>query len=71
METSTPLDFTRPRQPLQSRIWFTDVGGRVSEIPLKRSVIEGVALDEAETARVREIIQHLVDVWRERALDTQ
>ena len=71
MEPSTPLDFTRPRQPLQSRIWFTDVGARVSEIPLKRSVIEGVALDEAEAARVREIIQHLVDVWRERALNTQ
>lgn len=52
-------------------IGFTDVGGRVSEIPFKRSVIEGVALDEAEAARVCEIIQHLVDVRSERALDTQ
>ncbi len=42
-------------------IGFTDVGGRVSEIPFKRSVIEGKNLDETEAARVCDIIQHLVD----------
>jgi len=45
-------------------IGFTDVGGRVSEIPFKRSVIEGKTLDEAEAARVCDIIQKLVDARR-------
>jgi hypothetical protein len=49
-------------------IGFTDVGGRVSEIPFKRSVIEGKTIDEAEAARVCDIIQHLVDSRRERAM---
>ena len=45
-------------------VGFTDLGGRVSEIPFKRSVIEGKNLDEAEAARVCDIIQHLVDARR-------
>ncbi len=49
-------------------IGFTDTGGRVSEIPFKRSVIEGQAIDEAEAARVCDIIQHLVDARHGRAL---
>lgn len=49
-------------------IGFTDVGGRVSEIPVKRSVMEGQVIDEAEAARVCDIVQKLVDAWRERAL---
>lgn len=49
-------------------IGFTDVGGRISEIPFKRSVIEGKNLDEAEAARVCELMQSLVDARRERAL---
>lgn len=48
-------------------VGFTDIGGRVSEIPFKRSVIEGKTLDESEAARVCEIIQRLVDARRERA----
>jgi len=51
-------------------IGFTDTGGRVSEIPFKRSVIEGQAIDEAEAARVCDIVQRLVDARRERALAT-
>lgn len=51
-------------------VGFTYIGGRVSEIPFKRSVIEGRNLDEAEAARVCEIIQHLVDTRRERVLMT-
>lgn len=47
---------------------FTDIGGRVSEIPFKRSVIEGKTLDETEAARVCEIIQQLVDARRPRVL---
>ena len=49
-------------------VGFTDVGGRLHEVPFKRSVIEGKVIDEAEAARVCDIIQHLVDVRRERAL---
>lgn len=49
-------------------IGLTDVGGRVSEIPFKRSVIEGHNLDETEAARVCEIVQRLVDARVERAL---
>lgn len=49
-------------------IGFTDIGGRVSEIPFKRSVIEGKTIDEGEAARVCEIIQGLVDVRRDQAL---
>lgn len=51
-------------------IGFTDTGGRLSEIPFKRSVIEGQAIDEAEAARVCDIVQRLVDARRERALTT-
>jgi len=49
-------------------IGFTDVGGRVSEIPFKRSVIEGRTIDETEAARVCDIIQRLVDGRHEREL---
>lgn len=49
-------------------VGFTDVGGRLHEIPFKRSVIEGQVIDESQAARVCEIIQHLVDTRRERAL---
>jgi hypothetical protein len=42
-------------------IGFTDVGGRVSEITFKRSVIEGETLDETGAARVCDVIQHLID----------
>ena len=49
-------------------VGFTDLGGRVSEIPLKRSVIEDQVIDETEAARVCDIIQHLVDARRERTL---
>ncbi len=49
-------------------IGFTDTGGRLSEIPFKRSVIEGQVIDEAEAARVCDIVQRLVDARRERAL---
>lgn len=49
-------------------IGFTDLGGRVSEIPFKRSVIEGHTLDENEAARVCGIVQRLVDQRGERAL---
>lgn len=49
-------------------IGFTDTGGRVSEIPFKRSVIEGQVIDEAEAARVCDIVQGLVDAQRERIL---
>jgi hypothetical protein len=51
-------------------IGFTDVGGRVSEIPIKRSVIEGLSIGEAEAARVCEIIQRLVDSRCERSHTT-
>ncbi|MEO6911532.1 MAG: hypothetical protein ABI158_11495, partial [Edaphobacter sp.] len=50
-------------------IGFTDTGGRASEIPFKRSVIEGQVIDEAEAARVCDIVQRLVDARRERALE--
>ena len=46
-------------------VGFTDMGGRLHEVPFKRSVIEGKVLDEAEAARVCDIIQHLVDARRE------
>jgi hypothetical protein len=49
-------------------VGFTDVGGRVSEISFKRSLIEGRTIDETEAARVCEIIQHLVDTSQERTL---
>ncbi|MGA9042381.1 MAG: hypothetical protein WB421_17740 [Terriglobales bacterium] len=49
-------------------IGFTDVGGRVSEIPFKRSVLEGKTIDEAEAARVCDIVQRLVDARQERTL---
>ena len=49
-------------------IGFTDMGGRLSEIPFKRSVIEGQVIDEAEAARVCDIVQRLVDEQRERTL---
>ncbi len=49
-------------------VGFTDVGGRLHEVPFKRSVIEGQVIDEAEAARVCDIIQHPVDARRERAL---
>lgn len=48
-------------------VGFTDTGGRISQIPFKRSVIEGITLDETEAARVCEIIQHLIDTRRERS----
>jgi len=44
------------------------VGGRVSEIPFKRSVLEGQTIDEAEAARVCDIVQRLVDARQERTL---
>jgi hypothetical protein len=49
-------------------IGFTVVGGRVSEIPFKRSVLEGQTIDEAEAARVCDIVQRLVDARQERTL---
>lgn len=49
-------------------IGFTDVGGRMSEIPFKRSVIEGRVIDEQEAARVCGIIQQLVDTHRVHSL---
>lgn len=47
-------------------VGFTDVGGRVSEIPFKSSVIEGRTLNEEEAIQVCEIIQRLVDRHREK-----
>lgn len=49
-------------------IGYTDIGGRLREIPFKSSVIEGVNLDEAEASRVCELMQTLVDARRERVL---
>lgn len=49
-------------------IGFTDAGGRPSEIRFKRSVIEGHDIDEAQAARVCDIVQRLVDARQERAL---
>ncbi len=51
-------------------VGFTDIGSRLREkgIPSKRSVIEGQVIDEAEAARVCDIIQHLVDARRKRCL---
>jgi len=49
-------------------VGFTDIGGRVSEIPFKRSVFDGQVIDEAEAARVCDIVQRLVDARRECAL---
>lgn len=49
-------------------VGFTDIGGRIHEIPFKRSVIEGKTIDEIEAARVCDIIQNLVDIRRERLL---
>lgn len=49
-------------------IGFTDVGGRMSQIPFKRSVIEGQRIDEDNAARVCEIVQRLVDSRRNRML---
>lgn len=49
-------------------VGFTDVGGRLHEVPFKRSVMEGQVIDETEAARVCAIIQHLVDTRRERKL---
>ena len=49
-------------------VGFTDVSGRLHEVPFKRSVIEGQVIDEAEAARVCEIIQRLVDARREHRL---
>jgi hypothetical protein len=45
-------------------IGFTDIGGRLSQIPFKRSVIDGRDLDETQAARVCEIMERLVDVKR-------
>ncbi len=42
-------------------VGFTDIGGRISEIPFKRSVIEGKALDESEASHVCDVIQKLVE----------
>ena len=49
-------------------IGFTDVGGRIYEIPFKRSVIEGRNLDETEAARACDLMQSLVEARRERTL---
>ena len=49
-------------------IGFTDVGGRVHEVPFKRSILEGQVIDEKQAARVCEIIQALVDSRQEQAL---
>jgi len=46
-------------------VGFTDLGGRLHEIPFKRSVIEGKTLDESEAARVCDITQRMVDARRE------
>jgi hypothetical protein len=51
-------------------VGFTDVGGRLHEVPFKRSVIEGQVIDEAEAARVCNIIQRLVDARREQVFVT-
>lgn len=48
-------------------VGFTDVGGRMSQIPFKRSVIEGQIIDEVQAARVCSIIQHLVDARRNKS----
>jgi hypothetical protein len=45
-------------------IGFTDLGGRAYEIPFKRSVMEGQVIEEAQAARVCEIMQQLVDASR-------
>ena len=49
-------------------IGFTDIGGHQQVVPFKRSVLEGQVIDEAEAARVCDLIQRLVDNRRERAL---
>ena len=45
-------------------VGFTDIGGRISEIPFKRSVIEGKTLDESQASHVCDVIQTLVDERR-------
>ena len=45
-------------------VGFTDMAGRISEIPFKRSVIEGKTLDESEASYVCDVIQKLVDARR-------
>lgn len=52
-------------------IGFTDVGGRISEVPVKRSVIEGQSIDETEASRVCGIVQRLVENRHERALSAK
>jgi hypothetical protein len=49
-------------------IGFTDAGGRLTEIHIKRSVIEGQVIDEVQASRVCDIVQRLVDARQERAL---
>jgi hypothetical protein len=50
-------------------IGFTDLGGRVSQMAFKRSIIEGKVIDENAAAAVCEILQGLVDARREAALN--
>ena len=49
-------------------VGFTEVGGRLHEVPFKRSVIEGQVIDEIQAARVCEIVQRLVDARHPRVL---
>jgi hypothetical protein len=52
-------------------IGFTDIGGRVSEVAFKRSVIEGKLIDESDASRVCDILQALVDARHEMALNVR
>lgn len=49
-------------------IGFTDIGGYEHVIPFKRSVMEGQVIDEAQAARLCELMQRILDQQRERAL---
>jgi hypothetical protein len=50
-------------------IGFTDLGGLVSEIAFKRSIIEGKNVDETAAAYVCSLVQWLVDTRREKTLN--
>jgi len=48
-------------------IGFTDVGGRITHINFKRSVIEGQSIDESATKFVCDLIQFLIDARRQQS----
>ena len=52
-------------------VGFTDLGGRVSEMAFKRSVIEGKVIDVDAASEVCNILQGLVDSRREMVIGTR